>query len=277
MPYGRNFKRAVPGQPVSAMEYNRLTDEVERLGNLQVASPLELSNTGMHPMIRFVNNTIIAVITGPVGCSSVREPRSWREVQPGALGTWQYVTGGRSGTVAVNSAYEANGNCVGVGSIVELVPDGRGSYRFWSCCLPLNVISSSSSSASSSSTSSSSGAAQIAVSCCSGFLPSTLYATITPGSSPCACMGSAFSFALTYNGTIWTGTHAIGSCGHNITITVSTDCILTIVFPDSCRSDITNPAGSGGCSPAWNRTTDEVSLISCCSVGGTNFTLTVTT
>lgn len=41
-----SFKRVNPGDPITAAMWNALVDEINRLGNLSVAPPLSLSDTG---------------------------------------------------------------------------------------------------------------------------------------------------------------------------------------------------------------------------------------
>jgi hypothetical protein len=142
--------RVNKGNKLSASKWNQLSDAISRLGNLDVAPPLELLDCGTGRSLRLVDNTITARILANSSSSSSSSsssrssssssryvcrviPYAWEEVQH-VRGSWQTVSGGRSGSVNANPAYEANGMCVYAGTVVTLYRGLNEEYIFWYCC-----------------------------------------------------------------------------------------------------------------------------------------------
>lgn len=90
------------------------------------------------------------------------------------------------------------------------------------------------------------------VTACGCSIPATLYATPQSYAS-CTCF-SGTSVTLTHNGTNWTGTGTLGSCGRNVTLTMRcpgggssvSDLLIDTEFPDACSGPtIGVPTASG--------------------------------
>lgn len=125
------FKKLQPGQWVSAAEYNRLIDVVERQGMVQgnYGAGVDAINIGGTVSLSDPDKTITAIITDGSGVPASGFP--WVEAwTSGGNGVWDQASGGRIGTLSGGQAYELNGNVPASGSVVKLWPGQQGEYYF---------------------------------------------------------------------------------------------------------------------------------------------------
>lgn len=102
------------GDTIKASWLNRLRDAAAKALNIKAEAPLEAIRTAGGWIIRFATNPWgyfwIRILSGA-------EPYAWQEAIPASGGTWQ--VGSKSGTLAIDPAWEQNGNTsVPIGVIV---------------------------------------------------------------------------------------------------------------------------------------------------------------
>ncbi|WP_162136230.1 hypothetical protein [Zavarzinella formosa] len=140
------------GGMLSANELNRLMNEVERASRVTAEYPLEAQNGPGGTTIRLNDSSFWARLTDyhaeGDGCSTWRY--SWEEIQFAKDATVETMPGGRKGKVDADFAYEVNGSCVEIGTVVRISPAANGEWVFENCC---GSSASSSSSSTSESTS----------------------------------------------------------------------------------------------------------------------------
>jgi hypothetical protein len=116
-----------------------------------------------------------------------------------------------------------------------------------------------------------SSAGGVSVGCCGSTLSTTLNAQVTTGSG-CSCAGTS-NIPIVWNGTAWTGSGALGTCGHTLTITLScsgSTWTLQYIGSGGCSSGSITPTGT--CPPL----TGVFAGSDACCTGGLGFPLTYT-
>jgi hypothetical protein len=136
-------------------DFNRLFQEVMRLGRFSAEFPLEIINEAGGPLFRIVRQGFWAQLTSRDG-----DTYAWVEVQPNGTGGWDEVQGSRNSGAGANPAFEVNGIVVDPLPVVVWLTPGYESDMLFSFGGEGFGSSSSSSSESSESPSS--------VSCASG-------------------------------------------------------------------------------------------------------------
>jgi hypothetical protein len=183
---------------------------------------------------------------------------AWHQQQPIAIGAWQNMPGGLIGTLLSQPAYEANGQILALGSIVQLWPGYSvggvlQDWRFDQCC-PLGAGSGSGT------------GGTVNLGGCTG-ISTSLYATIT-NTTGCDCLDGG-TVPVFWNGSTWTGTAVI--CGVTVTCTLSYSGGSWIIALDCAGTTATGGGGLGAvCSPFEVTASAMVlGVCTCCPAGGT--------
>lgn len=136
----RRFKRLKEGQRLSASDYNRMLAQIEILTNITGTTPIQVSNDGAGQHITFYGTGITGAIFLAKLTARAGHAYAWIEQEAGNGGVISDKLMGRTGGLAVNPAYEINGNVtVPIGKNVWLHPgyvhptNGQ-EYLFDYCC-----------------------------------------------------------------------------------------------------------------------------------------------
>ena len=108
-----------PGDEITASWLNRVRDAAIVLLKLRVEPPLEIVRSAAGLVIRLVHNPRFWLKV-----ASGKQPYAWADQVPAAGGGWS--TGQRSGTIAVDPAYEQNGNTAVPAGIIVLARRASG-------------------------------------------------------------------------------------------------------------------------------------------------------
>ena len=143
--------------------------------------------------------------------------------------------------------------------------------------LRVQVTAGGSPSSSSSSSSSESG---VVTSCCpDNEIPGTLYATVS-GSESCSCFNTSVRIPLTWNGSAWTGSGSMGTCGHTLSLVLECFedglwfCIVD-TSPECMTGTLTGFASS--CDPFSINFTFAGSLTCCAGSGPLSLPISIAT
>jgi hypothetical protein len=112
-------------QPVTAAQFNRLVDAINRLLGMKVTPPLELGRAAGGFQLRMTDAGFMARVTAVTDSSGGRHEYEVAEVQPEPNGEWAEKPGGRT----LTGVTEWNDNLLAVGTVVRVEPFDNADWR----------------------------------------------------------------------------------------------------------------------------------------------------